>query len=98
MTRLIKPNYGGVRSISYKGTGNRRRFVFSLSPRGTIGEGRGEGKALKKLPENDLVFPWHPSPLPSPLRREREFVSQCKPSCDLMSRAFQGESGRIKAT
>src|SRR6266702_6353011 len=59
--------YRGVRRIGDKGTGSRRRFVFSLSPRGTSGEGRGEGKALKTLLENDLVFR---PPLPDPPLRE----------------------------
>src|SRR6266446_6141593 len=32
-----------------------------LPARNERGEGRGEGKALKTLPENDPVFPRHPS-------------------------------------
>jgi hypothetical protein len=43
--------YRGVRKIGDIGTGNRRRSVFPLS---RARNKRGEGKALKTLPENDL--------------------------------------------
>jgi hypothetical protein len=36
--------------------------LLPLPARNERGEGRGEGKALKTLSENDLVFPGHPSP------------------------------------
>jgi hypothetical protein len=39
---LSTMTYRGVRRIGDKGTGSRRRFVFSLSPRGTSGERAGE--------------------------------------------------------
>src|SRR5258708_37706868 len=35
--------------------------LLPLPARNERGEGRGEGKALKTLPENDLGFPRHPS-------------------------------------
>ena len=77
-----------------KATGSRRRFFFSRSPRGTSGEGRAEGKALKTLVENELVFPGHPSPSLSRNTASRAATSRGAPDWRKRSVRFSLSSGR----
>ena len=66
----------------------------SPSPREErVGRGLGRGESLENIAWKRSRIPKAPLSLTlSPLRREREFVSQCRPSCDLLSMHRAGGS------
>src|SRR6266567_383008 len=68
--------------------------LLPLPARNERGEGRGEGKALKTLLENDPVFPRHRPPSPSGNTASRAATSRGAPDWRKRSVRFSLSSGR----